>query len=78
LLFDNFSAELVDFSIGNKTFCSIFAESYSKKGFFSIAILSNVETNQSIKVNGVACTLPKEYEKINNNCVILLKRIVEE
>jgi len=78
LLFDNFSAELVDFSIGNKTFCSIFAESYSKKGFFSIAILSNVETNQSIKINGVACTLPKEHEKINNNCVILLKRIVEE
>jgi exosortase/archaeosortase family protein len=78
LLFKNFSAEIIDFSIQNKTFCSIFAESYSNKGFFSIGILSNIETNQSIEVNGVACTLPKEYEKINNNCVILLKRIVEK
>jgi exosortase/archaeosortase family protein len=78
LLFDNFSAEIIDFSIQNKTFCSIFAERYSNKGFFSIGILNNIETNQSIKVKGVACSLPKEYEKINNKCVILLKRIVEE
>jgi exosortase/archaeosortase family protein len=78
LLFDNFSAELVDFSIGNKTFCSIFAESYSKKGFFSIAILNNLETNESIKTESVACSFPAEYTKINNKCVILLKRIVEE
>jgi|GEM_PF-5461726 len=77
LFFDNFSAQLFDFSLQNNTFCAVFAESYSAKGFFSVAILSNVESNSSIDFKGILCNLPLSYTKINNNCIILLKRVVE-
>ncbi|MGB9703128.1 MAG: archaeosortase/exosortase family protein [Candidatus Micrarchaeales archaeon] len=77
LIFENYSAEIYDIRIANNTFCAIFGESYSKKGFFSIGILSGQETNSTIKIKAIS-SYPEEYKKINNNCVILFEEILQK